>query len=161
MGLRMLTRVVPVPATISPEAQKFLARVMPDVPDTKTLEQRRAAIDAWQKRAGEDVTVGGDAIAGVPVRVVTPEGAEGNRGRVLINVHGGGFQVDSGSLTESIPIANPTHSKVISVLYRLALEHSFPAAVDDTVAVRNEPARSRAVAGLCGCARISADAFYY
>jgi epsilon-lactone hydrolase len=149
-GTAHVTRVVPVPATISPEAQKFLARVMPDVPDTKTLEQRRAAIDAWQKRAGDEslamypVTVGADTIAGVPVRVVTPEGAEENRRRVLINVHGGAFQVDSGSLTESIPIANLTHSKVISVLYRLAPEHSFPAAVDDTVAVYKELLRSYA-----------------
>ncbi len=90
------------------------------------------------------VTVGADTIAGVPVRVVTPEGAEGNRGRVLINVHGGGFQLDSGSLTESIPIANLTHIKVISVLYRLAPEHPFPAAVDDTVAVYKELLRSYA-----------------
>jgi epsilon-lactone hydrolase len=149
-GTAHLTRVVPVPVTISPEARKFLARVVADVPDTKTLEQRRAVIDAWQERAGEEslamypVQVGADAIAGVPVRVVTPAGADANRGRVLINVHGGGFQVDSGSLTESIPIAYLTRIKVISVLYRLAPEHPFPAAVDDAVAVYKELLRSYA-----------------
>ena len=58
--------------------------------------------------------------------------------RVLINVHGGGFNSDSGSLNESIPIANLTRTKVVSVLYRLAPEHPFPAAVDDTVAVYRE-----------------------
>jgi epsilon-lactone hydrolase len=60
------------------------------------------------------------------------------RDRVLINVHGGGFVVDSGSLVEGIPIANLTQTKVISVYYRLAPEHPFPAAVDDTVAVYKE-----------------------
>jgi acetyl esterase/lipase len=57
---------------------------------------------------------------------------------VAINLHGGGFTADSGSLTESIPIAAYAHIKVVSVLYRLAPEHPFPAAVDDTVAVYKE-----------------------
>ena len=50
----------------------------------------------------------------------------------------GGFNADSGSLNELIPMANLTRTKVISVLYRLAPEHPFPAAVDDTVAVYRE-----------------------
>ena len=62
--------------------------------------------------------------------------------RVLINLHGGGFNSDSGSFTESIPIANLTRTKVVSVLYRLAPEHLFPAAVDDTVAVYRELLKS-------------------
>jgi hypothetical protein len=58
--------------------------------------------------------------------------------RVLINLHGGGFTSDSGSLVESVPVASLTQTKVISVLYRLAPEHPFPAAVEDTVAVYKE-----------------------
>jgi epsilon-lactone hydrolase len=57
---------------------------------------------------------------------------------VLINLHGGGFNSDSGSLTESIPIANLTGTKVIAVLYRLAPEHPFPAGLEDAVAVYKE-----------------------
>jgi acetyl esterase/lipase len=41
-------------------------------------------------------------------------------------------------LTETVPIANLTQMKVVAVLYRLAPEHPFPAAVDDTVAVYKE-----------------------
>ncbi len=69
------------------------------------------------------------------MHVITPESGIGpdRRDRVLINLHGGGFTTDSGSLTESIPIAALTHIKVITVLYRLAPEHPFPAAVDDAV----------------------------
>jgi acetyl esterase/lipase len=58
--------------------------------------------------------------------------------RVLINLHGGGFNSDSGSLIEGVPIANLAKIKVVSVYYRLAPENPFPAAVDDVVAVYKE-----------------------
>ncbi len=58
--------------------------------------------------------------------------------RVLMCIHGGGFNSDSGSLTESIPIANLTRTRVVSVLYRLAPEHPYPAALEDAVAVYRE-----------------------
>ena len=75
----------------------------------------------------------------MPVRIVTPEGMpESNKDKVLLNLHGGGFNSDSGSYTESIPIASYSKIKVVAVLYRLAPEHPFPAAVDDSVAVYKE-----------------------
>src|SRR2546430_3927715 len=61
-----------------------------------------------------------------------------NKNRVLINLHGGGFISDSGSLIEGIPIASLAKIKVVSVYYRLAPENPFPAAVDDVVAVYKE-----------------------
>jgi len=144
-GTAYVTRVVPVPTTISSEAQKVLARVISDAPFPQTLEQRRAATDRWQAGAGEaakklyPVDVAADTIAGVPVRVVTPLSVGLNkRDRVLINLHGGGFNSDSGSLSESVPIANLTGTKVIAVLYRLAPEHPFPAGLDDAIAVYKE-----------------------
>jgi monoterpene epsilon-lactone hydrolase len=148
-GTAYVTRVVPVPTTISPEAQKVLARVESDAAVPQTLEQRRIGTDRWQAGAGEaskklyPVNVTADTIAGVPVRVVTPlTMAPEKRSRVLINLHGGGFNSDSGSLTESIPIANLTGTKVIAVLYRLAPEHPFPAGLDDAVAVYKELLKS-------------------
>jgi acetyl esterase/lipase len=83
--------------------------------------------------------VSADTIAGVPVRIVTPLTiAPEKRDRVLINLHGGGFNSDSGSLTETIPIANLTGTKVVAVLYRLAPEHPFPAGLEDAIAVYKE-----------------------
>jgi acetyl esterase/lipase len=144
-GTAYVTRVVPVPTTISPEAQKMLSRVVSDAAVPQTLEQRRTGTDRWQAGAGEaskklyPVSIASDTIAGVPVRVVTPlKVAAEKRNRVLLNLHGGGFNSDSGSLTESIPIANLTRTKVIAVLYRLAPEHPFPAGLDDAVAVYKE-----------------------
>jgi monoterpene epsilon-lactone hydrolase len=144
-GTAHITRVIPVPETVSPEAQKVLARQRSDEAKPETLEQRRMGTDAWQARAGKlseslyPVKVEQQKIAGVPVLVVSPlEIPAAKRDRVLINLHGGGFNSDSGSLTETVPIANLTQTKVIAVLYRLAPEHPFPAAVDDVVAVYKE-----------------------
>ena len=144
-GTAHVTRVVPVPASLSPQAQKLIGRQVSDAPNNETLAERRSRTDAWQARAGAamravyPVNMASGRIAGVPVRIVTPlETPAANRDRVMLNVHGGGFNSDSGSLVESIPIANLTKTKVVSVLYRLAPEHPFPAAVDDTVAVYKE-----------------------
>ncbi len=144
-GTAYVTRVVPVPKTISPEAQKMLAKVVSDASAPQTLEQRRTGTDKWQAGAGEvskklyPATVVEATLAGVPVRVVTPLTiAPGKANRVLINLHGGGFDSDSGSLTETIPIANLTGTKVVAVLYRLAPEHPFPAGLDDAIAVYKE-----------------------
>lgn len=144
-GTAHVTRVVPVPEDLSPQAKAWVGTRVPDVETHPSIAEQRRGTDAWQARAGAEakeeypVNLAKGTIAGVPVRIVTPlEIPEANRDRVMLNVHGGGFVVDSGSLTESIPIANLTKTKVVSVLYRLAPEHPFPAAVDDAVAVYKE-----------------------
>jgi epsilon-lactone hydrolase len=144
-GTAYVTRVVPVPTTVSPEAQKMLARVESDAAVPQTLEERRTGTDKWQAGVGEQfkklypVNIASDTIAGVPVRVITPVKIEPEkRDRVLINLHGGGFNSDSGSLSETIPVANLSGIKVIAVLYRLAPEHPFPAGLEDAVAVYKE-----------------------
>ena len=144
-GTAHVTRIVPVPTTISPQAQKMLARPASDAAVPESLAERRRKTDIWQTGAGEafrklyPVNVASQTIGGVPTRVITPLSIpDSKRDRVLINVHGGGFNSDSGSFTESIPIASMTQTKVIAVLYRLAPEHPFPAAVDDTIAVYRE-----------------------
>jgi acetyl esterase/lipase len=118
---------------------------VPDNPKPEILADRRAHTDKWQAGAGEEfrniyrTKVEEQKIAGVPVRVITPpDVTAANQSRVLINLHGGGFNSDSGSLTESIPVAALARTKVISVLYRLAPEHPFPAGLDDVLAVYKE-----------------------
>jgi monoterpene epsilon-lactone hydrolase len=144
-GTAHVTRVVPVPKTISAEAQRRLSRPEPDQGPPQSLAERRKGTDAYTARARVEWTrlcpnqLVEDKIAGIPVRIVTPEGLpDANRDKVLLNLHGGGFNSDSGSYTESIPIAGYSKMKVVAVLYRLAPEHQFPAAVDDSVAVYKE-----------------------
>ena len=144
-GTARVTRVVPVPQTISPEAQKMLAQPVVDDPTPQSLADRRRGTDTWQAKAGAGfiaaypVDVQPGTIAGVPVKIITPPSIPNDhRDRVLINLHGGGFNSDSGSLTESVPVAALSQTRTIAVLYRLAPEHPFPAAVDDAVAVYRE-----------------------
>ncbi len=148
-GTAHITRVVPVPKTVSPEAQANLARPASDAPTHDTLADRRSGTDTWQARAGEasaaafPVHIESLTVAGVPIRDITPLDATPlHPASVLICLHGGGFNSDSGSLTESIPIANLTHTRVVSVLYRLAPEHPFPAALDDAIAVYRDLLRT-------------------
>ena len=144
-GTAHVTRVIPPPSSISPEAQKWLASLAEKKSQPQTLAERRIATDAWRKKDSAEarqlypVNVEEVSIAGVHTDVITPPGMpEANRGRVLINLHGGGFVSDSGSLIEGIPIASLARIKVVSVYYRLAPENPFPAAVDDVVAVYKE-----------------------
>jgi len=144
-GTAHVIRVVPMPSTISPEPQKWLASLAERKSSPQTLSERRISTDAWRARGSAEarklypVNVEETKIAGVRTDVITPlTMPEGNRGRVLINLHGGGFVSDSGSLVEGIPISNLTKIEVVSVYYRLAPENPFPAAVEDVVAVYKE-----------------------
>jgi epsilon-lactone hydrolase len=88
------------------------------------------------------VTISAREIGGVYTEVFTPseEAATKNKGRVLINLHGGGFLEGARSIShvESIPIAAVAKIKVISVDYRQAPEYHFPAASQDVAAVYRE-----------------------
>jgi monoterpene epsilon-lactone hydrolase len=144
-GTAHITRVVPMPLTISPEAQKWLASLNEKKSGPETLAERRARTDIWRAQDSADarkiypVNVEETSIGGVRTDIITPlVTPEVNRGHVLINLHGGGFNSDSGSLIEGVPIANLAKIKVVSVYYRLAPENPFPAAVDDVVAVYKE-----------------------
>lgn len=70
----------------------------------------------------------------VPVRIYTPVG--GSDGACLVFFHGGGFVIGSLKSHDALcrNLANASDAKVISVDYRLAPEHPFPAAVEDCFA---------------------------
>jgi monoterpene epsilon-lactone hydrolase len=144
-GRAHITRIVPVPDDLSRQSRYWLATPVPDAGPPESLAQRRAGTDKWAAGASLDwqklypATLTEEKIAGVPVRIVVPVGLpDANKNKVLLNLHGGGFNSDSGSFTESIPIAGMTKIKCVAVLYRLAPEFPFPAALDDSIAVYKE-----------------------
>ena len=102
----------------------------------------------------DDVLVSGVDAGGVPAHWLDAPGAEADR--VLLFLHGGGFQF--GSLSSDGELAarlgRVSGMRVLFPEYRLAPEHPFPAAIDDALAVwrwlrtdHQLSARSIAVAG--------------
>lgn len=139
-------RVLPLPTAVSPAARAFLATPPwgsgPQPPADVPMWQMRAAVDLMMKQLGEaaaqamPVDIEAMTIAGVRCQLVKPKTiARENAGRVLMNLHGGGFVLGGGSLVEAIPVAHAANLPVLAVDYRLAPEHPFPAAVDDARAV--------------------------
>lgn len=145
-GTAHVGRIVPVPGSLSPEAQASLRRPATDLNTEPPLPRRRELLDAYRTQARGQwlkvcpgVTIASDTSGGVPVLHVDPPSVpDANKGKVLLELHGGGFDSDSGSISETIPLAFYTKIPVVAALYRLAPEHPFPAAVDDAVAVYRE-----------------------
>jgi acetyl esterase/lipase len=114
-------------------------------PSSDNILDLRLHYDAYNERhlaeavAIDPVRITERAIGGVPTHVVEP--ANGVRdSRRLICLHGGAFMWGSGpgALLEAVPVAAVTGMQVLSVDYRLAPEHVFPAAVEDVIAVYRE-----------------------
>ncbi len=98
-------------------------------------EQRRllrGAISAQPLPA--DVTVIATALGGVPTAEITVDGIEPRH--VVLYFHGGVYVMSDAFLAAGLAsqVGRRTHAKVISVDYRLAPEHPYPAAVDDALA---------------------------
>lgn len=96
----------------------------------QAMRERYPASISLQTMGGVQVEVFA-SVAGVPKH---------NERRVLINLHGGGF-ISGGraySHLESAPIAAIGEIRVLSIDYRMAPEHIFPAASEDVAAVYRE-----------------------
>jgi monoterpene epsilon-lactone hydrolase len=132
--------------------QQRVSASMPAPP----LEARRASFMPGGRihPVPDDVRVSEVTAGGVPAHWLAAPGADA--GRVLLFLHGGGFEL--GSLRSDGELAarlgRASGMRVLFPEYRLAPEHPFPAAVDDVLAAwrwlragQGLSARSIAVAG--------------
>ncbi|MDB5397424.1 MAG: hypothetical protein JWM91_4930 [Rhodospirillales bacterium] len=119
---------------------------LPVVGATATIAEYRAAMNKHFYRPRLlralrqfPVEIIEDWIGGVRVDRIRPRSGldPQNRGRLLINLHGGGFRVGAGAgaLLESVPIAAASGIEVVAIDYRQGPEHAFPAASEDVTAV--------------------------
>jgi monoterpene epsilon-lactone hydrolase len=103
--------------------------------DADVNEQRRAlrALLSAQPLPA-DVTVTAAELGGVPTSEIRVDGIEPRH--VVLYFHGGVYVMGDAALAADLAsqVGRRTDAKVISVDYRLAPEHPYPAAVDDALA---------------------------
>jgi acetyl esterase/lipase len=103
--------------------------------DAGVDEQRRLLRDLLSAQPlPADVTVTAGVLGGVPTAEITVDGIEPRN--VLLYFHGGVYVMGDAFLAADLAsqVGRRAHAKVISVDYRLAPEHPYPAAVDDALA---------------------------
>jgi epsilon-lactone hydrolase len=102
--------------------------------DRLTVTERRVAAESVASQPPRGTTVDPVNAGGVPAEWVVAAGADSDR--VLLYLHGGAYQIGSPATHRSMVarLSGAARARVLSVGYRLAPEHPFPAAVDDAVA---------------------------
>jgi monoterpene epsilon-lactone hydrolase len=161
---------IPASSFLSPEAkEKFIkkfahagtasaaALTKPDPATLRRQDEEKNAPFVARARQLWPVNIEPKIIGGVHTLVITPQAglAPQNHGRVLINLHGGGFMwgEGNGAKSESIPIAGVGRITVITVAYRMAPQYHFPAASEDVAAVYRELLKDHRATdiGIYGC----------
>jgi acetyl esterase len=131
---------------VDPEVQAALdgaaAAGLPAIEELTPVEARAASAARFADLppgpdlpSVEDMTVAGPAGA-VPVRLYTPDGKKPFP--VIVYFHGGGWVIgdlDTAADAWARSLAAETGAVVVSVDYRLAPEHPYPAGLDDCYAV--------------------------
>jgi len=132
---------------LDPRVKRFLDALAAGKPPNAletTVEERRRGLAELMKLAGpetavgrvEDRTLPGAGGQALGVRIYTPLDARPTLLPGLIYFHGGGLVAGTVATHDSIgrALANSGSCRVVSVDYRLAPEHPFPAALDDALA---------------------------
>jgi acetyl esterase/lipase len=148
--LHVPARDIPVPTSVSPEAQAVLAMGPMEAPEYPELDD----VEGWRKyiAATDEMVLGMFADSGlmsaegfeveeivadgVRIFAVNPPAVDADDARVYLDFHGGAFIVGGGDVCRGTGImtARKVGMRVWSVDYRMPPEHPYPAAVDDCLA---------------------------
>ena len=146
-------RTIPVPGSISPEAQAVLSRAAqtpmswpsyPDLGDNAAWIEWSAAADRNMKAMFD---AGGNQLAGAEVDIFYPGSAPCYRiidkslsvqaaNNIVFEIHGGGLIAGGGDLCKraAAVVSSELGALVYAPDYRMPPLHPFPAALDDCVA---------------------------
>ena len=144
---------------LDPLAKRLLTMMAAAGPAARTrpsVEARRQSLAKLMQFArveAPDVTATDGTLAGpggdIAYRLYAPAGAE-PRGPGFVFFHGGGLVAGSIQTHDRIAaaLAHATGCRLVSIDYRLAPEHKFPAAVEDAIASTEWVARQAAPLGI-------------
>src|SRR3954453_1728515 len=138
LAAKLATNPTEGTSSVSTEQQETLDAILrqsafpagSDVDEQRRL--LRALVSAQPLPA--EVTVTAATLGGVPTAEVTVDGIEPRH--VVLYFHGGVYVIGDAFLAAELAsqVGRRTQARVISVDYRLAPEHPYPAAVDDALA---------------------------
>jgi monoterpene epsilon-lactone hydrolase len=145
--IHMQAREIPVPTSVSPEAQSVLAmgrlgppsRELPALDDTEGWKAYVAETDEFVRSMVGDATAGFKGsiaerdIGPCPIYVVTPDRVTKNDRRVFLDIHGGAWVLGGGDLCKRTTVASADAVGVCAwtVDYRMPPDHPFPTPLDD------------------------------
>src|SRR5271167_669962 len=98
-----------------------------------SMEQRRAGMERISERVPDGVICEKVNAGGVNAEWIAAPGATADR--VILYLHGGGYVIGSIKTHRAMisRIARASNARALAIDYRLAPEHPFPAAVEDTI----------------------------
>jgi acetyl esterase/lipase len=149
-ALELPARSIPVPVSISPEAREHLQRavnvpdiIYPALTDADGWRQHVAPMDAQILPYLKLLIPAGDErvdeqfVAGVRCFLVTPTQLEGDPRVLMLDMHGGGLILCGGELGLQMAIwsARRYRCRVLTIDFRMAPDHPYPAALEDGLAV--------------------------
>lgn len=147
-GLKVPERIIPTPATVSPEAQAFLSRGLgvmpPEIPHTDKEAYRRyiAKVDQAMGPIAEararpfPATIGEHRLTHCTLYEITPMAMKpANADKAILHIHGGAFIVGGGMAAAwtALPIAGRADLRSYSVDYRMPPDYPFPNGLNDCV----------------------------
>ena len=143
-------RDIPVPTSVSPEAQAALSmgrlgpppREYPALDDVAGWKAYIAEADGFVQSMIGDPTAGFTGtieqrdIGPCPLYVLTPEGARDDDRRVYFDIHGGAWVLGGGDLCKMTAISSASQlgTRTWAVDYRMPPDHPFPTPLDDCLA---------------------------
>jgi len=133
------------PGAIEPETAAFMAWLAAETADTPRLYERPLAETRAEIAAGEGLWGLSPRLPQVEDRIIVQDGlrvpvsayAPATVRGVYLDLHGGGFCLGQPHQSDDalVDLADRLDLAVVSVDYRLAPEHPYPAAVNDCTAV--------------------------
>jgi epsilon-lactone hydrolase len=144
-------REIPIPTSVSPEAQSVLAMgkvgpptdvALPALDDTVGWKAYVAESDGFVRSmvggrlADFKGTIEERIVGSCVLYVVIPEGVAPDDRRVYFDIHGGAFILGGGELCKMTAVTAATQmgATVWSLDYRMAPDHPFPTPLDDLLA---------------------------
>ena len=149
-----VTRFIPVPKSVSEQAQQFLAMGVSIGGDASQPQPDRTDIEGWRAviKAGDDALIAYTAMApptpasaveeltvgGVTVYDLLPDGVPDDpEAPVYFDIHGGALIMGGGEACRALAKQNAAMVRMHtwSLDYRMPPDHPYPAALDDCMTV--------------------------